>query len=113
MSTTWLYLEPRPEYFYRQLFVKGTRIRARTLYGLYMNADEPMTPEEIATDYGLPLEAVKEAIAYCQGDPPEIRQDFEAEEALAEATGMNHPDYRFHPSPKILSPEEMARLNRL
>ena len=35
-----------------------------------------MTPEEIAREYDLPVEAVKEAIAYCQTDPPEIREDF-------------------------------------
>jgi uncharacterized protein (DUF433 family) len=113
IKTTYQFLAPNPKSAYKQLFIKGTRIRARTLYGLYLNADEPMTPDEIAAEYGLPLQSVQEAIAYCQADPPEIRQDFEAEEALAEATGMNHPDYRYHPSPKILSPEEMARLNRL
>ena len=39
------------------------RIRARTLYGLYRSAEAPMTPEEIAREYDLPVEAVKEAIA--------------------------------------------------
>src|SRR5713101_3949414 len=73
--TTWVHLEALHNSFYRQLFVKGTRIRARTLYGLYMNADEPMTPDEIAAEYGLPLQAVQEAIAYCEADTPEIRQD--------------------------------------
>ncbi len=59
MPTTWLHLEPRPESLYRQLFVKGTRIRARTLYGLYMNADEPMTPEEIAADWDRAIMAAR------------------------------------------------------
>ena len=31
--------------------------------------------EEIAADYSLPLEAVKEAIAWCQSDPPELREE--------------------------------------
>ncbi len=53
---------------------------------MYMSAEEPMTPAEIATDYDLPLEAVEEAIAYCQTDPPAIRQDFEREELVMEAT---------------------------
>ena len=34
-----------------------------------------------------------------------------AEEALAEATGMNDPNYKG--KPKVLSPQEMARLRRL
>jgi hypothetical protein len=75
-----------------------------------MSAEEPMTIEEIAADYELPIEAVKEAIAYCQSDPPELREDFEREEALMEATGMNDPDYKYHPSPKLLTPQELARL---
>src|SRR5262245_62015549 len=93
--TTWKYLEPRPKSFYRQLFVKGTRIRARILYGAYMSAEEPETPEEIAANYNLPLEAVREAIAYCQSNPPEIAEDFRREEILMEATGMNDPDYKY------------------
>jgi uncharacterized protein (DUF433 family) len=111
--TPWKYLEPRPKSFYRQLFVKGTRIRARILYGLYMNKEAPKTPEEIAADRGLPLEAVEEAIAYCQTNPPEIEQDFRREEAIMEATGMNDPDYKYHPSPRPLTPEDRARIRRL
>ena len=58
---------------------------------MFMSAEEPMTPEEIAADYRLPLEAVQEAIAYCQSDPPEIKEDFEREEHIMAATGMNEP----------------------
>jgi uncharacterized protein (DUF433 family) len=111
--TNWKYLEPRQKSFYRQLFIKGTRIRARILYGMYMRDANPRTPEEIAADYGLPLEAVREAITYCQTNPPEIEQDFRREEALMEATGMNDPNYKYHPSPKILSPQEKARIRDL
>ena len=87
-TTTWRHLAPRPKSFYRQLFVAGTRIRARVLYGLFMCAEDPMTPEEIAADMSLPLEAVKEAIAYCQSNPPELLEDYRREEALMEATGV-------------------------
>ena len=34
-----------------------------------------------AADFNLPMEAVREAIAYCESNPPEIREDWEAEEA--------------------------------
>jgi uncharacterized protein (DUF433 family) len=117
MSTTphnWKYLAPNPKSLYKQLFVKGTRIRARVLYGDYASEEEPrMTPEDIAAEYGLPLEAVLEAIAYCESNPPEIASDFAAEEALMEATGMNDPNYKFNARPKILSAEERARLTGL
>ena len=110
-STTYAYLAPNPKSSYKQLFVKGTRIRARVLYGWYA-CEEPMTPDEIAADYGLPVEAVREAIAYCESNPPELLEDYAREEALMKAEGMNEPGYKYHPSPRVLSPEERARLKR-
>jgi uncharacterized protein (DUF433 family) len=110
ISTTWKYLAPNPKSAYKQLFIHGSRIRARTLYGLYMNAEEPMTPEEIAREFDLPVEAVKEAIAYCQSDPPEIKEDFEREERTMEATGMNDPAYKYGGKYRVLSPQERNRL---
>ena len=115
MSTTqtkWQYLERDPKSSYRQLSIKGRRIKARTLYGQFMSAEEPRTIEQIAEDYGLPIEAVKEAIAYCQSDPPEIREDFAHEEAVMRAKGMLDPGYKLHGKPKLLTPEERARLAR-
>ena len=110
--TQWKYLERDPKSSYRQLSIKGRRIKARTLYGQYMSAEEPRTAEQIAEDYQLPLEAVKEAIAYCQGDPPEIREDFERAEALMAAKGMLDPEYKSHGKPMVLTPAERARLTR-
>jgi uncharacterized protein (DUF433 family) len=98
--TSWQYLAPNPRSCYKQLFVRGTRIRARVLYGLFASADGPMTREEIAADFGLPVEAVDEAIAYCQGDPPEIAEDFEREERLIAASG----------SGRVVPPDEVARI---
>ena len=109
-ATTWKHLAPNPKSLYTQLFIKGTRLRARVLYGMYMSADEPMTPKEIAAECGLPLEAVREAIAYCETDPAEIRQDFEREERLMEASGMNDPAYKYGGKFKPLSPQEFARI---
>lgn len=108
--TEWKYLEARPKSFYRQLFIKGTQIRARSLYGWYVSDEEPMTPEQLAVEFNLPEEAVREAIAYCQANPPEIEQDFRREEALMEATGMNDPAYKYHPIPRVISDQERARI---
>ena len=57
------YLEPRPRSNYRQLWVKGRHMRAEVLYRFSIGI-EPRTPEEIAHDYALPVEAVHEAIDY-------------------------------------------------
>ena len=66
--------------------------------------------QEISADCDLPLEAVREAIAYCQSDPPEIKEDFEREERLMEATGMNDPDYKYGGKFKQVPLEELARI---
>jgi hypothetical protein len=85
MSTSnpngWVHLTRDPNSYWRQLFVKGTEFLARDLYAQYVDPDQPMTPEQIAENYGVPVEAVREAIAYCESDPPEIRQDLADQEA--------------------------------
>lgn len=104
------HLERKPGSNYKQLFLKGRRIMARTLYGAYMSEEDPQTIEQIAADWNLPIEAVREAIAYCQTNPPEIEEDFRREEALMKATGMNDPNYKYNARPKLLSPQERAAI---
>ncbi len=105
---------PRPGSLYRQLWIKGTRIRAEILYYAYIHADEdePRTPEELAADYGLPVEAVREAIDYCSTHLDVILADHAREDRLMEATGMNHPDYKYNPKKyyKMITEEERARI---
>ncbi len=112
VQTRWKFLERDPYASFTQLSIKGRRIRARTLYGLYMNAEEPMTVEEIARDYGLPVEVVEEAIAYCKSNPPEIEQDWLRTQAIMEASGENDPGYRLNSKPKYISPEVMTEIER-
>jgi hypothetical protein len=75
------YLKPKPGSNYRQLFVNG-RIRAEILYRETVGL-EPLTPEEVAREYGLPVEAVVEAIDYCLRD--DIQPLLDAERAREEA----------------------------
>jgi hypothetical protein len=112
------YLGPKPGSLYKQLFVKGRGVRALTLYRAtlpsYMEEGVTWTPEQVAEEYDVPVEAVREAIAYCESNPPEIAEDFRREERLMEATGMNHPDYKWNPKKyhKLLDPAELARILR-
>lgn len=108
--TGWKYLERRPGSSYQQMCVKGKRVWAWTLYCEFMNEKEPRTPSQLAVDFDLPLEAVQEAIAYCQSDPPEIREDHRKDEALAEAIGMNDPAIKLSGKPRPLSTQERVRL---
>ena len=112
MATVWKYLVRKPKSNYKQLFIKDRWIAARTLYGETMGEDA-RTAAQVAVDFGLPLEAVHEAIAYCESDPPEIRADWEREEALIRATGMDDPNYRYHAQPRLLSPQDRAEINSL
>lgn len=109
-TTTWVHLAPNPQSAYKQLFVKGTRIRAEAIYALTVDGSEPMSPEEVAEDMGLPLEAVREAIAYCESHPREIEEDHRQEQAVMQATGMNDPAYKQGGKYRLLSPQERARL---
>ena len=59
----------------------------------------------------MPLDAVQEAIDYCESDPPELAEDYAREQAVMEATGMTDPGYEGRPI--VLTPQEMARLRRL
>src|SRR5260370_39560117 len=107
MSTTprtYHYLVRKPKSVYKQLFIRERWISARTLYGMYAREESRMMPEEIAADYALPLEAVHEAIAYCESNPPELAEDYAREEAVMEATGMKDPNYDGRP--KVLTPQE-------
>jgi len=109
-STIYAHLAANPKSAYKQLFIKGTRIRAEVIYGMTVDGSEPMTPEQMAAEFNLPMEAVREAITYCESNPAEVAEDHRAEEALMEATGMNDPDYKYGGKYKVVSPEERARL---
>jgi len=106
------HLAQKPGSSYQQLFVKGRRISARALYGDYMRTEDPVTVEQIAADYQLPVEAVREAIDWCQGDPPELRRDIARDEAIMEATGMNDVAYWTQGKRRSLTPEERSEINR-
>jgi uncharacterized protein (DUF433 family) len=98
-ATTYQYLEPHVGSSYKQLFIKGTKLRAYTIYSAaYQRGDkDDRTPEQVAEDYGIPVEAVYEAIRYCASNPAEVAYDHRHTDLLIEAAGMNHPDYKTDP----------------
>jgi hypothetical protein len=62
MDAEYKHLKPKRGSRYRQLFVG--RIRAEVLYRETVGHD-PLTPEDVAREYNVPVEAVHEAIDYC------------------------------------------------
>ena len=91
MTTTTLtlyqHLESRPGSNYRQLFLKGRRIRAAVVDEA-IHGPDPRTPEEFAQDYQLPLEAVLEALEYVSRNRPLIEQERDREAANIHARGL-------------------------
>lgn len=81
------YLQPKRGSHYQQLAVSG-RIRAEILYRETIGP-EALTPEEIAIAYGLPVEAVLEAIQYCEANPAVLDADRAREEATIAARGLD------------------------
>jgi uncharacterized protein (DUF433 family) len=81
------HLEARPGSNYRQLWLKGRRIRAAVFYE-EIYGPEPRTPEELARDYEIPLEVILEALDYSTRNLPLIEQERERESARIRAREM-------------------------
>src|SRR5260370_22565206 len=80
-------LKPKPGSNYRQLFVNG-RIRAEILYSETVGR-EPLTLKEVAGEYGLPIEAVREAIDYCLHNQELLDEERAREAARIKAAGRD------------------------
>ena len=81
------HLEARPGSNYRQLWLKGRRIRAAVVDEV-VHGPDPRTPEEFAEGYEVPLEAVLEALDYVARNRPLIEQERERELARLRAAGF-------------------------
>jgi uncharacterized protein (DUF433 family) len=74
------YLEPWPNACTsnRGLFFKGRRLRAEDVYRETVGR-ESRTPEEVANDFDVPLDALREAIDYCTRHADFLREEGERE----------------------------------
>jgi len=89
-ETHYQHLEPRPGSNYRQLFLKGRRIRAAVVDEA-IHGPDPFTPEEFASEYQVPLEAVLEALEYLAQNRPLIEQERDHEAARLHARCLDGP----------------------
>ncbi len=92
------YLHPKRGSSYRQLFFG--RIRAGILYRETVGL-EPLTPEQVAQEYGIPVEAVHEAIDYCIHNKELLDAERAEEERRIKAAGRDKWPY----APKDYKPE--------
>src|SRR5438128_12527409 len=91
-NSQYKYLQPkRGGSNYRQLFVDG-RIRAEVLYRETVGQD-PLTPDEVAREYGVPVEAVTEAIDYCLKNQDLLNEERQRESDWIRATAHDRSPY--------------------
>lgn len=86
-SGPYRYLRVKRGSNYRQLAVNG-RIRAEILYRQTVGP-EPLTPDQVAQEYSLPVEAVLEAIRYCEQNQEVLDADRAMEDASIKAHGLD------------------------
>ena len=85
-KTQWQYLEKRPHSWRQQLYLKGKKLRAYTVWSdLLINGD---TVLEAADNWDLPLAAIQEVICYCQNHQSLLQQEAEEERSYLEERGV-------------------------
>jgi hypothetical protein len=85
-STSWIYLCERPHPWRRQLYVKGRKLLASTVWNdLIANQ---MTAEEAAEDRDLPVDAVLEIIRYCNQNLSLIQMEAQEEKTRLLGSGV-------------------------
>jgi uncharacterized protein (DUF433 family) len=89
-TTNYTYLAPREGSRYKQYFFNGRNLRAETLYRATVGS-EPMTPDEVAEDYDVPVAAVLEAIHYSLHNAALLQREREGDWDESHARGLGKP----------------------
>ena len=82
----WQYLTARPHPWRKQLYIKGRKLLASTIWR-DMTANQ-MSPEQAAENWDLPLSAIYEAIDYCQKYQEILKLEADEERYRLEVKGV-------------------------
>lgn len=86
------YLEHRPDKKSQELFIRGRGVRTSTIW--HDRFISRFSPDQIAADRDLPLEAVYEALDYCQENWESICREKDLERQRLEQMGFfQKPDF--------------------
>lgn len=88
-DNSWKYLVARPHAWRRQLYVKGRRLLASTVWR-DMQANE-MTAEEAAENWDLSVEVIQEIIRYCKLNEELLKMEAEEERTRLQEGPTNTP----------------------
>jgi uncharacterized protein (DUF433 family) len=83
----WQYLVERPHPWRRQLYIKGRKLLASTVWRDAI-ANE-MSPEEAAENWDLPLAAIQEVMHYCERHQELLQLEAEEERYRLEVKGVS------------------------
>ncbi|MEQ9368031.1 MAG: hypothetical protein RIG63_03225 [Coleofasciculus chthonoplastes F3-SA18-01] len=86
LQENWYYLVARPHPWRRQLYIKGRKLLASTVWQDKI-ANE-MTPEQAAENWDLPLAAIYEVIHYCESNRDLIKLEADEERYRLEEKGV-------------------------
>ncbi len=82
----WQFLEPRSSSWRKQLYFKGRKLTAFTVWSdMIVNED---TLGETAANWDLSTEAIKEAIEYCENNRELLKSEAEEERRYLEERGV-------------------------
>ncbi|MBD2490563.1 hypothetical protein [Aulosira sp. FACHB-615] len=82
----WQYLVARPHSWRKQLYIKGRKLLASTVWQDMMV--NQMSPEEAAENWDLPISAIYEAISYCESHQELLKLESDEERHRLEAKGV-------------------------
>ncbi|OWY65237.1 hypothetical protein B7486_43095 [cyanobacterium TDX16] len=82
----WKYLVERPHPWRRQLYVKGRRLLASTVWQ-DMLANE-LSLDETAANFSLPVDAVVEIVRYCETNQELLKMEADEERCRLEEKGL-------------------------
>ncbi|WP_293143186.1 MULTISPECIES: hypothetical protein [unclassified Microcoleus] len=82
----WQYLIARPHPWRKQLYIKGRKLLASTIWR-DMTANR-MSPEQAAENWDLPLSAIYEVIDYCQNNQQLLKLEADEERYRLEVKGV-------------------------
>ena len=82
----WQYLEARPHPWRRQLYVKGRRLRAFSVWSDM--STNGLSVNEVAQSRDLPVEAVRECIRYCEENRTLLNDEADEEKRWLLARGV-------------------------
>lgn len=83
----WQYLVERPHPWRRQLYIKGRKLPASTVW--QDTLANQMSPEEAADNWNLPLAAIHEVFQYCETHQELLKMEAEEERCRLEEQGVS------------------------